>query len=99
MRKTISVERVKEMVNDMILHTPDDKKIGREALGMLLENILHETGNYQGYNMLTPNMMKESKNGCSVGINDFDFSKNDLTWKEENEIKFNNTDHTRVFYY
>jgi len=88
-RKTIKVEEVKILVNNMLLNSRDDNRSGRTALSMLIETILMETGNYNGFNYLTPNDMETSKNGTTYGI---DFNKDKNHW-------FDDTDHTRVFYY
>ena len=88
-RKTIKVEEVKILVNHMLLNSCDDNRSGREALQTLIETILMETGNYNGFNYLTPVHMATSKNGTTYGI---DFNKDKDHW-------FDDTDHTRVFYY
>ncbi len=88
-RKTISVDEVKAMVNDMIFHSMDNKVEGRIALGIMLENILHKTGNYRGFAYLSELQMKESKEGTTVGIR-YDKGPNS---------HFVDTDHTRVSYF
>lgn len=88
-RKTITVGKVKTLVNHMLLHSRDDNRSGREALQTLIETILMETGNYNGFNYLTPNDMETSENGTTYGI---DKNKDKDHW-------FDDTDHTRVFYY
>ena len=88
-RKTIKVEEVKTLVNRMLLNSRDDNRSGREALQTLIETILMDTGNYNGFNYLTPKDMATSKNGTTNGI---DVRKDKDHW-------FDDTDHTRVFYY
>jgi hypothetical protein len=51
-RKTIPVADVVEMANDMLANSADSKEQGREGIRMLLEQILHATGNYRGYSYL-----------------------------------------------
>ena len=52
-KKTIDVERVKVLINT-ILEQPSTKvtDIEKRQLCTVLETILHETGNYHGYNNL-----------------------------------------------
>ena len=88
-RKTIKVDDLTRKINDMILHSPDDSKQRREGLMAAIESVLHDTGNYEGFNYLTADMMKRSKNGESVGINR----------EHTTGDKFDNTDNTRVYYY
>lgn len=48
--KTIKIERLKEMINEKL--KADISKDQKIALSFLLEEVLHETGNYNGYNYL-----------------------------------------------
>ena len=50
-KKTIAVERVKNLVN-AYLKGENSSTEGRRAVTALLEIILHETGNYNGFNYL-----------------------------------------------
>lgn len=88
-RKTISVETIKSMVNDVLLNSEDNYKEGRESLTFFLERVLMNSGNYKGFRYLHVADMKESEYGTTLGINDT---------CDENE-KFKNTDHTRVRYF
>lgn len=88
-RKTIEVTKVKTMVNEMLLNSRDDNRSGRETLQVLMETILMDTGNYHGFCYLTPNDMATSENGTTYGI---DYDREYGHW-------FDDTDHTRVFYY
>jgi len=88
-RKTIKVEEVKALVNAMLRNSSDDNRSGRATLQTLIETILMDTGNYNGFNYLTPNDMETSANGTTYGI---DCRKDRDHW-------FDDTDHTRVFYY
>jgi len=89
-RKTFSVEKFKKYVNDFCLHSADNKQQAREYLGLYLEKILVETNNYKGFNYLTREMMKNSREGLSIGMNDLT-----LPYEE----RFENTDYTRIYYY
>jgi hypothetical protein len=95
-RKTFEVQALKERINKMILNGADDAKSERAAIGIVLEEVLMATKNYSGFQYLDTQMMKESKNGTTVGINDVTYeSEDDSKYKE----KFANTDHTRVRYF
>ena len=88
-RKTIKVEDVRVMVNDMLLNSPDSSKAERDGMISVLESILHKTGNYEGFMYLDKDDMEQSECGCSVGIHRFDDSSS----------SFEDTDHTRVKYF
>jgi len=92
-RKTFKVEDLKDKVNGMLLHLPDDDKNGREQLQSLIENVLMDTGNYGGFRYLGADDMETSINGMSVGINEVNGEV--LPYNE----RFANTDHTRVKYF
>lgn len=51
-RKTIPVEDVKRMANDMLRDSVDDMTDGRIAVAILLEQVLMATGNYHGFRYL-----------------------------------------------
>lgn len=58
MRKTIPVEDVIEMVNNFLASNPDEplsekRKARREGASLVLEYILHATGNYEGFRYLS----------------------------------------------
>lgn len=48
-RKTIPVERVREMANAMLENSTDPKRDARFGVAHLLEQVLMETGNYKGF--------------------------------------------------
>lgn len=48
-RVTIGVERLRVDINSMIRNTPEDFKAQREAMAVVLEHVLFETGNYSGF--------------------------------------------------
>jgi len=89
-RKTIEVERIKEKINSMILNSPDDMIREREALANFLSVILHETGNYKGFNYLTKEMMEKSMYGKSTYT---------INYTEGNTTRIEKGDETRVFYF
>ena len=53
-RKTFDVESFKKFVNEQLERTDDHATIGnfKSGLCIALERVLHDTGNYQGYNIL-----------------------------------------------
>lgn len=87
-RKSISVKWLIEHVNEFNRSSADIYKNEREGKNMMLEIILHETGNYCGFNYLHKDQL--TGDAMSVGIRE---QYADGTWN------FNNTDSTRVFYY
>jgi len=95
-RKTVSVEMIKNQVNEMLLHGMDDDQRTREALIALIEPILMDSGNYSGFRFLGKTDMEKSKNGTTVGINQTAW---DSTYDKDSKAQFNNTDHTRVKYF
>lgn len=58
-RKTIKVEELKDIVNKILLNTADNYIEGRMGVAVLLEDILHDTGNYKRYNNLSKQDMKK----------------------------------------
>lgn len=55
-RQTIKVNDLRIMVNGMIADSVDEVKEGRVALSVLLEKVLHETGNYRGFRYADGNL-------------------------------------------
>lgn len=51
-RKTIEVERIKQMVNYYLKNSPTDEALQREGEINLMEAILTETGNHRGFRYL-----------------------------------------------
>lgn len=95
MRKTINIESVRVLVNQMLRdshqsdHLCDKSDISfREGAISVLEEILHDSGNYRGFRYLTED---EVFKDCLPGVR----RGEDLSYEE----KFNNTDETRRYYY
>ncbi len=88
-RKTVSVELLKSMVNEVLLNGDDYDTRGRSSLTLLLEKVLMGSGNYRGFRYLSASEMLNSVNGTQPGIN----AEGDTTL-----AKFTNTDGTRVCY-
>ena len=51
-RKTIEIEKVKEMANAYFSNSQDKFAESRKGVATFLANILHTTGNYQGFGYL-----------------------------------------------
>jgi len=94
-RKTIDVETVKQMANFKLLETADDMVEGRNAVIVMVEQVLHVTGNYRGFQYLNSNDMLGSGFGTSVGI------QTDSTgqYLPADAGRFEGVDRTRVRYY
>ena len=86
-RKTFEVETLKNRINHMLASSAADEVQFRTAYTVLLESILHETGNYRGFGYLLE---------CDglPGINYLDGMPH-----PDYEKRFANTDKTRVMYY
>ena len=83
-RKTIDVTVVKNLANTELLNSPDDEVGNRIGIIYMIENILMSTGNYKGFSYLNEKDMLKSTHGTTVGIINGSFE---------------NTDHTRVYYF
>jgi len=95
-RKTFKVEDLKRQVNHFMLHSADENIEGRLAASSLLENVLHDTGNYRGFNFLSHVDMEASDNGTVAGINvTREKGCESMTYEE----RFVNCDMSRRFYY
>lgn len=97
-RSTYDVEALKIKINDVLLNSVDDYKYGRDAVRLVLEQVLLETGNYKGYRSLCQTDMLKSKNGTTYGIDENYIDGNERD-ENGNLLKFKNTDHTRVRYF
>ena len=87
-RKTINVAEVRYTVNNILKDSAyDDDRHQQWRMGMilLLEDILHKTGNYKGYSYLTQD---EIIPDCRPGVR-----------YENGKSNFVDTDDTRRYYY
>ena len=90
-RKTVYVHEIKERVNNSLLNTDDNFVEFRLGQIVLLEHILHSSGNYSGYNYLDRETMLNSTGGTTVGVKE---------WNEDlKRWDFDGTDDTRRYYY
>jgi len=85
-RKTFEVAKLLERVNHYNRTSADEFKAHREAGNTILESILHETGNYSGFQYLYDREL--SAQAKSVGIRE----------GEAYEDWFKDTDPSRVAY-
>jgi len=90
-RKTYKVDDLKATVNAFLFNSEDSMKDARDQMSMLLENVLMETGNYDGFRYISRVEMQESKMGATFGI---ELNCPDLTTEQQ----FHNTDYTRKQY-
>lgn len=88
-RKTFEVETLKNRINHMLASSAADEVQFRTAYIVLLESILHETGNYKGFGYLL-----EGTCTGRPGINYLDGMPH-----PDYDKRFENTDKTRVVYY
>lgn len=94
-RLTVKVSEVKELINNMLLNSTDDNIQGREALGVALESLLVNTGNYKGFDYLNRLDMLKSANGTTVGIN----LTKEGQFEKDPTRRFSDVDFSRVFYF
>jgi hypothetical protein len=87
-RKTVDVEFLKTFINSSLQHTADGDVGYRQGLIVVMDTVLHKTGNYQGYGYLTEEDM-ELTNHEIPGIR----------LKKGTRDKWENTDKTRVKYF
>jgi hypothetical protein len=88
-RKTFSVDEMKDMVNDICKTTHPDYVAARQTAMTMLEDILHKTGNYAGYRSLLEGECEGNPGVRYLGnVPHPDF-----------ELRFKDTDRTRVMYF
>lgn len=97
-RKTVDVAFVKNMVNDMLAEGAyDDDRHQQFRLGaiVVLEEILHVTGNYKGYGYLSQH---EVLPNCRPGVNYVINGDGNCVPHPNFEKRFEDTDSTRRVY-
>ena len=97
-RKTIEVETLKNIVNEVLATSTDEygaTRGYRQGMMNLLEEVLHDTGNYKGYRNL---MLKDVPAGEKPGIM---VNETGLIEHTPIEVRFDKatTDNTRVHYF
>lgn len=94
-RKTFEVNQLILQVNDMCKESTCSPDV-RQGMMNLLENVLHETGNYRGFRYLLQDQVPA---GEKPGVN-YDVSENGtMVPHPDYEKRFANTDRTRVYYF
>ena len=89
-RKTIKVAELVEVVNEMLLNSTADAIDYRQGMIAMISDVLHRTGNYNGFRYLTSGEVK----CCPPGINYVDGMPH-----PDEEARFKGTDSTRVQYF
>ena len=85
-RKTFEVETLRNRINHVLVSSPAKDVQFRAAYAVLLEGILHETGNYKGFRYLL-----EGQCPGLPGVNYLDGVPH-----PDYKKRFENTDDTRV---
>ena len=83
-KKTFKVDDLREMVNHSLSNSSNDQLHQLDGMIAILEQVLHETGNYHGFRYLE---QREVPDDCFPGI------------KHEQEDKFQLTNGLRRHYY
>jgi len=91
-RKTFEVDKFRNLINGMLAGSVCSAE-ERKSMLIILEHVLMETGNYNGYRYLGEDKVPE---GHLPGINNKVFDENP---NPTPEILFQGTDNTRVFYF
>lgn len=72
-RKTVEVSDLKIRLNYMLSQSADEMKAQRLAIAGFVEGILHETGNYRGFQYLSSEYLPaEEQTGDKVLRDDYD---------------------------
>ena len=58
MKKTISVEKLKDTINSCLANSTCEPEV-RHGMIFVLEHVLFETGNYEGYKYLSQDQVRE----------------------------------------
>jgi hypothetical protein len=90
-KKSIKVEDILHSLNWQLANQHEHHNGGRAAMMMLVEDILHTTGNYRGFRYLEQH---EVPNDCKPGIQPKTHEGPDT----DNNYRFLDTDPTRVRY-
>ena len=88
-RKTFDVNKLVEKANTIL--SKGSTKDERQGIILLVESILHETGNYKGFNYLKTSDVPD---GELPGIH----TNSDGSLPTDID-PFDNTDHTRIYFY
>jgi hypothetical protein len=91
-RKTFDVDTFRNLINGMLAGSVCSSE-ERKSMLIILEHVLMETGNYNGYRYLGSDKVPE---GHLPGINTNAFENHNNPTPDQ---LFQNTDNTRVFYF
>lgn len=95
-RKTFEVKALKTRVNAFLKNSKDNQTEMRQGMSIMLEGILMDTDNYNGFGYLDSDNMADSLNGTTVGINtNMRNPHSSMTYDE----KFAGCDESRRYYY
>lgn len=83
-RKTINISNLIETANRLLLNSKDNMVSERHGIAMLVETLLHDTNNYNGFVMIDELGMEKSENGNIPGV------------RRHSEDKWENTDNSRI---
>mgnify|MGYP006089009737 CR=1 FL=1 len=93
-KKTFNVEDLIQMVNSSLKYSDSEYAERRTGTMVILEEILHRTGNYKGFRYLLADECKGLP-----GVNYAVDAKGTMQPHPDIEKRFENTDRTRVMYY
>lgn len=89
-RKTFNVSDLVDTVNQMLVESKADAQERRQGAMNVLEQVLHSTGNYKGFRYLLADEIAEGQPGVNY--------LNGVPHPDP-ELRFANTDRTRVVYF
>jgi len=93
-RKTVKVDELVDLVNSMLQNSATSPEY-RQGVINVIDHVLHETGNYKGFRYL---MEDEVPVGQLPGVRGLPGDYSQLTPEELYELRFKDTDRTRVQY-
>lgn len=92
-RKTVEVERLRKFVNNFCRSSEAADVQMRQGMTFMLEEVLHETGNYRGFRYL---LDTEVPPGSRPGVNYADNGFGARIPHPDYNLRFDNTDDTRI---
>ena len=97
-RKTVDVKTLIDITNDMLKNSFNSSTEQEQRWGaiLLLEGVLHRTGNYRGYRYLDSS---EVESGFTVGVNYVSNADGVMVPHPDYEERFRDCDDTRRVYH
>lgn len=83
-RKTVELEKIKLKVNEYFRTSKNESAVQRRTLQFFVTDLLMEAGQYQGFNYLTKNDVKE---GLTTGM-EWNETGDKVTFKDQSRIFF-----------